>query len=168
MSELKLWVRDIIIALLIVGTILFLIVPAKVNGSSMYPTFEDGEYVLINKVLHGDIKYGDVVVLETDIPELREHKILIKRIVGKGGDHMVVQDGMVYRNDELLSEDYINGIETSGNVDVVVPENEYFIMGDNRPNSNDSRVSFVGTLSGDDIMGVVNLRIFPLNKIKIF
>ena len=90
---------------------------------------------------------------------------LIKRVIGEAGDHIVVNSENVYINGKELEEEYINGEITPGDVDLTVPENHVFVMGDNRPVSFDSRAPQIGPISNDRIMGKVLVRLFPFNKI---
>ena len=80
----------------------------------------------------------------------------------------MITDGKVYINDELQEEGYINGDYTDGLVDLTVPDNSVFVMGDNRPNSLDSRSEQVGIVSEDSIIGKVAIRVFPFNQIRGF
>ena len=93
-------------------------------------------------------------------------KLLIKRVIAKGGDTIAIADGNVYRNGELLDEPYTKDGYTNGGLDeTVVPEGELFLMGDNRVVSVDSRSKEVGFVSEDLVIGKAVLRLFPFNKI---
>ena len=81
------------------------------------------------------------------------------------GEHIVIKNSEVYIDDELLNESYIKGVYTSGDIDIIVPENNIFIMGDNRENSLDSRDDRIGTISLDDVVGKVSMRVYPFDKI---
>jgi signal peptidase I len=137
------WLRDLMLSVLIaVLVILFLYRPVKVEGTSMMPGLLDQERLFINQFSYrfglGDIKRGDTVVFW--YPE-DTTKSYIKRVIGLPGDTVSVQDGSVYVNGKKLEEDYVPeeyrddrpyGPRT-------VPANEYFVLGDHRISSNDSR-----------------------------
>ena len=119
--------------------------PHKIKGQSMDPTFPDKEYLLTEKVsyyLH-DPKRGDVVVFQPPVSELDEY---IKRIIGLPGDRVMLKNGKVYVNGEQLKESYLGdtvytateGFTPEGQ-EYTVPAGQYFVMGDNRPHSSDSR-----------------------------
>lgn len=119
--------------------------PHKIKGMSMYPNYPDAEYLLTQKVtyyLHPP-KRGDVVVFTPPVDNQEE---FIKRIIGLPGEKIKVTNGKVYINDQLLPESYLSSdLYTSGGNfladgdEYTVPEGQYFVMGDNRPNSSDSR-----------------------------
>jgi len=112
-----------------------------VDGVSMEPTYHTGEYIIVDRwqYLFGKPERGDVVVLK--FPGDPEHKKYIKRIIGLPGDNVIIQDGNVFINGQKLDEKYLlPGTETLPNVNRTLKDEDYFILGDNRPNSNDSRV----------------------------
>lgn len=166
-SELKEWIRDIVIALIIAAVILFFIKPTIVKESSMEPTLYENHYVFLSKQaynLFGDPQRGDIIVFNSELTlENGQHKKLIKRVIGLPGQHVVVKDGQVYIDDELLVEDYIKDGITNGEVDLIVPEGELFCMGDNRLVSIDSRDERVGCVDQDLIVGKAFLRLYPFN-----
>lgn len=96
------------------------------------------------------------------------NKILIKRVIGVENDVMSIYDGNVYRNGVQLEEDYtLEGYTTGELYDYVVPENEVFVMGDNRSVSLDSRSAEVGAVSEDDIIGKAFFRLYPFIEIGL-
>ncbi len=119
--------------------------PHRIKGSSMEPNFHDGEYLLSDKIsyrLHEPTR-GDVIVFEAPGANGDE---FIKRIIGTPGDKVAVKTGKVYVNEKQLSEAYIaDTVNTTAgaflkeNTEVTVPDNYYFVLGDNRPFSSDSR-----------------------------
>lgn len=165
------WVKTIVFSVVIALVIMTFVRPTLVKGYSMYPTLKENDYLIMNKLFYkmSQPHRGDIVVFKSHI--LREdgkEKDLVKRIIGLEGDHIKVTDGKVYRNEKLLKEKYINGDYTIGDVDVVVPKDKIFAMGDNRPNSMDSRDPRVGLVDKKNIIGKVFVRLFPFNKIQLF
>ena len=93
---------------------------------------------------------------------------LVKRIIGVAGDKVVIKDGKVYLNDKLLDETYLSeGMDTTGDVDIVVPEGKLFVLGDNREVSLDSRYEQVGLVDVNDVEGKVLVRLYPFNDISL-
>ncbi|HZQ51730.1 MAG TPA: signal peptidase I [Bryobacteraceae bacterium] len=137
------WFRDLMLSVLIaVLVILFLYRPVKVEGTSMMPSLYDQERLFINQFSYkfglGDIKRGDTVVFW--YPE-DTTKSYIKRVIGLPGDTVAVQDGYVIVNGKRLVENYIppEYRDDRPYPPTVVPPNEYFVLGDHRISSNDSR-----------------------------
>ena len=145
----------IIIAVILIRT--FIITPVRVDGASMDQTLEDGQILLLYKLANVD--YGDIVVLD----EEKEGEIIIKRIIGMPGDTVSIKDNTVYVNGEEVEEDYAYG-ETSDYEEITLDDDEYFILGDNRPISKDSR--YFGPVKEDEIIGKVIFRIWPFNKFE--
>lgn len=147
---------------------LLIMQPHKIKGSSMYPNFPDGEYLLTDKVTYrfGVPKRGDVVVFKAPVAENEE---FIKRIIGLPEDKVEVKDGKVYVNDIQLDESYLpEDLVTSGGfflpegTSIIVPDNNYFVMGDNRPHSSDSRSW--GFISKNEITGRAWLIYWPIEN----
>jgi len=145
---------------------LFLFQPHQVKGNSMYPSFKDKEYILTNKIVYRfkDIQRGDVVIFAS--PK-NKHYDYIKRVIGLPGESVSVKKGNFYINDSRLNESsYLkDNILTQGNSfisegqTIIVPQNHYFVAGDNRPHSSDSREW--GCISQEDIVGKAWLRYWP-------
>lgn len=165
------FVKTIIIALIIALVITTFIKPTLVKGYSMYPTIEPYNYLIVNKLpyLTGEPAHGDIVVFKAHIySDNGEEKDLIKRVIGVAGDKIEVKDGVVYRNGEALDESYIYGGKTPGDMETfTVDEGYIFVMGDNRPNSLDSRDPSIGEIAVSDILGRVDIRLFPFNEIGL-
>ena len=147
--------------------ILLLIQPVLVSGESMYPNYEDGEYLIVNKMAYksGRIpEQGDVVVIKTNIQDLG---FLIKRVIAGPGDKIEFKDGYVYVNDKQLNEEYLDDEgETYADYETSysLKSDEVFCMGDNRLNSMDSRSKEVGKIKIKNILGKAEVRLFPFEK----
>lgn len=165
-KEIFSWVKEIAIILLITWLIItFVAQNTKVSGQSMEPTLHDKDFLIINKFIYNFTKpaKGDIIVF----PHNGNNKELyIKRVIGLPGDEIELKNAQVYVNGAALYEDYIS--ETTiekGNITFpfTVPEGEYFVMGDNRNNSRDSRFTDVGTVPLDEIVGKASVRLFPMS-----
>lgn len=162
------WIKIIATALVFAFIITQFIRPTLVKGESMYPTLEENDYLIINRLAYkiGEPKEGDIIVFKTDLLQSNgKTKDLVKRVIAVEGDHIKIKDSNVYVNDKLLDEPYIHDNYTEGDIDMVIPEDMVFAMGDNRENSLDSRYEEVGLVQEKDIMGKVMIRLFPLNRI---
>jgi signal peptidase I len=155
-----------ILAVIVVLIIVFVGAPLTVDGHSMDPNFQTGEIVLVQRTdLAGTIKRGDVV--EAKFPADPTHTKLIKRVIGLPGDTVSFDDTGHYTiNGQPLAESYgpIYGqIPAETFSPVALGSNEYFLSGDNRPVSSDSRIW--GPVQLSDIQGKVELIIWPFNKL---
>src|SRR6266568_8220233 len=140
-SGLGLWVRDIVISAAVsILIITFLYQPVRVEGTSMLPRLEDHDRLFINKFVYriSSIHRGDVVVFH--YPRDPE-KSYIKRVIGLPGDRIYIDRGRVYLNGKLLRESYVpeEYRDTRSMADLIVPDDTYFMMGDHRSISSDSR-----------------------------
>ncbi|MCA9884455.1 MAG: signal peptidase I [Anaerolineae bacterium] len=157
------------VVFVVLATALFdLAIPRSVvEGSSMVPTFHDGDRLVISRVhlLFGEINYNDIVVFNSmNVNE--PNTMIIKRIIGLPGDTIEFRQQHVYRNGEELAEDYINEECTAFKCPdqiTTLSSEEYFVMGDNRNHSLDSRR--YGAVTLDHMVGRVVLRYWPLDAI---
>lgn len=162
---------DILIAVAIAGAVLFFIRPTVVKQTSMQDTLNPNDYIILYKraYVSNEPERGDIVVFESELADANGNdKLLIKRVIGLPGDTIDIVDEQVYLNGEVLDEDYIkDGVTPAveGN-HFEVPDGAYFMMGDNRVVSVDSRYSEVGYVSKDLIKGKAVIRLFPFTKIK--
>jgi signal peptidase I len=167
----KLWIRDIAIALVVGLLLTQLIKPTIVREHSMEHTLNEYDYIILNKqaYLFKEPQSGDIIVFHTGLVQANgKEKLLIKRIIGTPGDRIFISEGIVYKNDEPLSEPYTkDGITNSEMEEVTVPEGSLFVMGDNRQNSADSRDASVGFVNINSILGKATVRLYPFNKIGL-
>jgi signal peptidase I len=138
-----------------------------VEGDSMQPNFETGQFLIVSRAnyLFGALERGDIVVFHYPAAPREDY---IKRLIGLPGDVVEIRDAQVYVNGELLNEPYINEPCTPQNCQDErweVGENHYFLMGDNRNHSSDSRG--FGPVSREFIVGEAIVRYFPLSDIGV-
>lgn len=161
MKQIKKWIKEnllfTILLLIIIIIRIFFYSPIRVNGSSMYPTLQDKEFMILNKIgLQKGINRFDIVVVESN------GKYIIKRVIGLPGESVMYSDNKLYINGKAIEDNYSKS-ETENFENVILKDNEYFVMGDNREVSKDSRV--IGPVNIKNIKGKTNLVIFPFNKI---
>lgn len=147
----------------------FVGVRTEVIGTSMTPTLENGDNLIVEKLSYrfGDPQRYDIIVFP--YPE-NPKKHYIKRIIGLPGETVQIMDGYVYINGELLDESYGNAVMNNAGVaaePVVLGSDEYFVLGDNRNNSEDSRYAAVGNIRRSDISGRAWLRIWPFKSFGV-
>ena len=163
-------IEAIIVALAIsVVLYLFFMTPHEVVGESMFPTYHNGEHLIANKIVYSysKPKRGDVVIFKYSAEQ-----DFIKRIIGMPGDVVALKDGRYYINGVILDESaYLNNtVYTSGGEylregeETTVPEKMYFVSGDNRPHSSDSRA--FGPIGVNEIKGKVWLIYFPMDRFR--
>ncbi len=152
----------------------FIVKPVQVDGDSMYPTLHDGSMGVMNIFLEktGDIYRGDIVVVYNE----NENECWVKRVIGIPGDTISCKDDVVFLNGKALVEDYLNqdyvkeqramyGYFTTDFNEVTLKEGEYWLMGDNRIVSRDSRS--VGTFKRDQIVGKDIYVFYPFDQMKL-
>jgi len=158
----------VVVLAILVMVYLFLVSPQEISGASMEPNFHNGEYILTNKVLtkFRDPQRGDVVVFKS--PKNKEVDY-IKRIIGLPGDTVKLLDNTFYVNGQKVDEPYLapgvvifgGSFLQEGN-EIIVPPGEYFVAGDNRPHSSDSRE--FGPIVKEDFIGTVFFRYWPFSQ----
>ncbi|MGI6542570.1 MAG: signal peptidase I [Limnochordia bacterium] len=149
---------------LAVFVILFIARAFTVEGPSMLPTLHTGERLLIDKVTYRlrTPRRGEVIVFRYPAdPE----QYFIKRVIGLPGDTVVIRGGKVYVNDQCLEEDYVTSPILGEFGPYMVPEQSYFVLGDNRNNSEDSRSERVGYVSDELIIGRAIWRYWPITRV---
>ena len=168
-------ILSLLLYIVIVFGICFLIITfvgqrSCVSGSSMEPTLSDGDNLIVDKIsyrLHDPERF-DIIIFPY---QYEENTYYIKRIIGLPGETVYINDaGEIYINGTLLKENY--GLETIQNPGlasepITLGDDEYFVMGDNRNNSTDSRFASVGAIKRQDIIGKAWVRIYPFNKIMV-
>jgi signal peptidase I len=172
LTELLDWLKYILVAILL-GLLLVIFVVQRnfVVGNSMLPTLQHDDQLLVEKVTKwfGGISRGDIVTIDShELPRRDNEPNIIKRVIGVPGDKVEISAGQVYLNDQLLEEPYLaeGTVTNSRNQDyslVILGKDEYYVLGDNRDASLDSR-SF-GPVPQSGIIGEVLLRFYPFDKI---
>ena len=165
---LAVWLRDLIISLAISAfIIIYLYQPVKVEGTSMMPSLDDQERIYVNKFVYRlePIQRGDIVVFRYPRDPSKSY---IKRVIGLAGDHIRIVAGQVYVNGMLLEEDYVpseyaDARSYQDGHDVVVPPLSYFVLGDHRTMSNDSRD--FGPVNQSYIYGKAVFGYWPVDKL---
>ncbi|MFA5633720.1 MAG: signal peptidase I [Candidatus Dojkabacteria bacterium] len=165
------FLETVVVALVIsIVLYIFIMTPHEVLGNSMYPTYKNGEYLMANKVTYRfkEPQRGDVIIFKYS-----NTQDFIKRIVGLPGDTVMLKDGQLYINGRILDESaYLdNSMYTNGGdflkegESKEIPEGEYFVCGDNRTHSSDSRT--FGSISKEDIKGKAWIVYFPFTQFRI-
>lgn len=165
-------IRFSIIALIIVIPIrMFVAQPFIVSGASMVDTFQNGEYLIVDQLTYHfeSPERGDVIIFRYPRDP---SKFFIKRVIGIPGDTVKIQGTTVTITNEnypgglVLDEPYIEDMQPSGDLTEILGDREYFVMGDNRNQSSDSRVW--GVLQEQNIIGRALLRLFPFSEADLF
>lgn len=165
------FIETVVVALVIsVVLYLFIMTPHEVVGNSMHPTYKNGEMLMANKVLYRVKKpeRGDVIIFK-----YTETQDFIKRIIGLPGETVMLKDGKLYINGNMLNESnylsssiYTNGGEyLKEGETITVPEGRFFVCGDNRPHSSDSRM--FGPIDSNDIKGKAWIVYFPFDQFRL-
>jgi len=161
MGKVKEIIPYIIIVLVVVLIRTYIATPIKVNGTSMYDTLNHKDTMILNKI---DVKINklerfDIVVIETG------DTYIIKRVIGLPGETIKYQNGKLYINGKKVKDPYYKNDNTSDFESVKIPKNHYYVLGDNRTDSIDSRI--IGPVSLESIKGTTKLIIFPFRNFGI-
>lgn len=154
---------SIILAIILIRT--FIITPVRVNGTSMNETLEDGEIMILNKIDYtfNEINRYDIVVVKT------EDSKIIKRVIGLPGETLKYENNTLYINGKETEEPYLTEETEDFNITELgydkIPQDCYFVMGDNRNNSSDSRI--IGCVKKENIEGSASLVIYPFKDAGI-
>jgi len=164
-KEIMEWIKAIAFALILALAIRgFIFEPMLVPTGSMIHTIEIGDRILVNKYIYrfNDLKPGDIVVFKyPDDPS----QIFVKRLIGVGGDVIEIKDGVLYKNGNPVDEPYLKEPMIGSFGPFTVPEGHYFMMGDNRNSSKDSRFWENKYVPRSMIVGKATYRIWPINRI---
>lgn len=155
-SYVKEFLPYFIIILVVVFVKMFVVSPIRVNGASMNPTLNDKDIMILDEISYrfSEIERFNIVVVK------EENEYLIKRIIGLPGEKIEYKDNKLYIDGKYVKEDFKH-METM-DFSTTLGEDEYFIMGDNRTNSTDSRI--FGPISRDEIIGKTSLTILPISR----
>ena len=150
------------VALLAVFASAFTIHPSQVSGFSMEPRIDSGEYVVINTLAYrfGAPQHGEIIAFRH---ERSAEAVYLKRVIGVPGDRVRIDRGTVSVNGTVLPEDYVRFRDQRSVREVTVPPRSYYVLGDNRANSDDSRAW--GFVAADDVIGRAMLAIWPPRRI---
>jgi len=158
------WLRDLVVSLSISAfIIIFLYQPVKVEGTSMMPSLDDQERIFVNKFVYriGAIQRGDIVVFRYPRDPSKSY---IKRVIGVAGDRVRIEDGQVFLNDRPIEEDYVprDFADQRSCPELTVPSESFFVLGDHRNMSNDSRD--FGPVNQAFIFGKAVFGYWPMEK----
>lgn len=145
----------VLIVVVIVVIRIFIATPVKVDGDSMYNTLSDNDIVLLSKL--SSIDRFDIIVLK----ENDNNATIIKRVIGMPGDKIKIRNNKIYINNKIIEDEYAYG-ETSDYDEITLGDDEYFVLGDNRLISKDSR--YFGAIKKSDIKGKAVFRLFPFTR----
>lgn len=179
-KELLEWGKSILTALVIYFVVQFFFMTTTVYSISMFDTLVEGDRLVLQKM--GDVERGDIVSFETDMmlmerdleklnviqrimAKIHPNKNLIKRVIALPGDTVELSGGRVWVNGHLLDETYVHTVAPETMGPIVIPEGQYFMMGDNRLHSQDSRSTRVGFISESAIQGKAIFRFWPMDRI---
>lgn len=161
MSKKEVFMREylpyIIIIIVVLLIKMFIVTPIRVNGPSMLDTLEDKDIMILDEI---SFKFKGLKRFDIVVVNYKNEKI-IKRVIGLPGETVEYRDNKLYINGKVVEEDFSH--EVTADVDPIkIPKNCYYVMGDNRVNSTDSRI--IGSVSIKDIRGTTKLTVFPFKR----
>lgn len=166
------WFKALLLAAIITAILRnFIFIPMTIEGSSMIPTFQQDDQIIVRTIY--DIQRFDLVVFHDS-----SNRTLVKRVIGLPGESIRYEKDQLYINDQKIEEKFLdnNLVNDAGGIwtsdftleeltgTQIVPEDEYFVLGDNRRSSNDSR--YFGSIPVDSIIGETSFTYYPFNRIK--
>ncbi len=166
-SPVREWLEAIIGSVILTAFIITFIAQSfSVQGSSMMPTLQNNQRLLVDKLSYRftEPSHGEVIVFKYPINPREE---FIKRVIGVPGDTVAIAQGNLYVNGELIEEDYISEPAVRGFLSQEVPEDHYFVLGDNRNNSMDSRDPRVSFVPKELVVGRAIWSYWPLSRLEI-
>lgn len=162
--------KYIILILIVLIIVIYIVGLQQIVGNSMKPTLNNADITILDKISYKfvDIKKNDIVSIYNE-----DSKYIVKRVIGLPGEYIEYKNSKLYINGEEVEEMYLKNIKTDDFKLTQlgyekIPEDMYFVLGDNRENSLDSRDPKVNLIHKKDILGKVRFRIWPLNKVRIF
>ena len=161
MKKKKNWVIEIMTYIIVIVVVLlikkYLVTPIRVNGPSMEDTLYNNDYMILNEINHKikGIKRFDIVVIKSD------GEYLIKRVIGLPGEKIRYEDNKLYVNDKYVEENFKHK-QTMDIDEIEIPKGEYYVLGDNRVNSTDSRI--IGTIPLKEIKGTTKFTVYPFDR----
>ena len=172
--DIKEFIKDMLGYIILIAIILLVAIYVvglqQIVGPSMSNTLENGDIIILDKITYNfiDVKRNDIISFYSE-----ETKYLIKRVIGLPGDYVEIKNNELYINNQKISENYLaeNTITNDFSLSELgydtIPEDKYFVLGDNRSNSKDSRNPEIGLVEKEDIIGKVRFIFWPINKMKI-
>lgn len=154
------WLKSFVFAAIIAFLLMkFIVFFGYVPTGSMIPTINEGDRIVVWKCFryldweNRGLTYGDIVVFTSNNERVGEGKLLVKRVIGMGGDKISIDNGIVYRNGEKLDEPYVKNKDSFFMNEIEIPEHEIFVLGDNRIGSYDSRFWDKQTVPIENVVG---------------
>ena len=162
--------KYILTVVVVLVIIIYVVSVQQVVGPSMSPTLNSGDILILNKLNYRifEVKRFDIVSVSS-----KQSKYLVKRVIGLPGEKVEYKNNKLYINDQILKEEFLDETAMTNDFSLsslgyeTIPEGMYFVVGDNRSNSDDSRDSKIGLIKEEDIIGKSTIRIWPFNKIGL-